>query len=223
MPRDEPKAPKSHPRFARAYARVAEDFEAKGAAALRDEAFAGLSGRVVEVGAGTGLNFAHYRPGVTEVVAVEPEPYLRQLATAAATTAAVPVTVVDGHAERLPLDDASCDAGVASLVLCSVPDQAAALAELRRVIRPGGELRFFEHVRSDRAGFALFQRAIDVAWPHFAGGCHTSRSTLDAIAAAGFEVEHVRRLAFRPTLTSAPASPHIVGTARRTEAARRTA
>jgi ubiquinone/menaquinone biosynthesis C-methylase UbiE len=199
------------------YARMAEDFEAKGAAELRDEALAGLSGRVVEVGAGTGINFAHYPAGVTEVAAVEPEPYLRQLATEAAASAKVPVTMVDGDAERLPLDDASCDAGVASLVLCSVPDQATALAELRRVIRPGGELRFFEHVRSDRPGFAMFQRAADVVWPHVGGGCHTSRATLEAIEAAGFDVEHVRNFTFRPSLIVAPVSPHIIGVARRPE------
>jgi SAM-dependent methyltransferase len=213
------RGPKPHPRFARMYARMVDDLDAKGGAELRDETLAGLSCRVVELGAGAGTNFAHYPSGVTEVVAVEPEPYLRGLATDAAAEAAVPVTVVDGHAERLPLDDASCDAGVASLVLCSVPDQAAALAELRRVIRPGGELRFFEHVRSDRPGFALFQRALDVVWPLAGGGCHTSRSTLDAIGAAGFEVDHVRRFAFRPSLVVAPVSPHIIGVAHRTEAA----
>jgi ubiquinone/menaquinone biosynthesis C-methylase UbiE len=197
------------------YARIVDDIDAKGGAPLRNEALAGLAGRVVEVGAGTGVNFAHYPSGVTEVVAVEPEPYLRRLATEAAARAPVPVTVVDGHAERLPLEDASCDAGVASLVLCSVPDQPAALAELRRVIRPRGQLRFFEHVRSDRFGFALFQRALDVVWPLAAGGCHLSRHTLEAIEAAGFDVEGVRRFEFRPSLTTAPASPHIIGVANR--------
>jgi ubiquinone/menaquinone biosynthesis C-methylase UbiE len=213
------RGPKAHPRFARMYARMAEEFEAKGAAELRDEALAGLSGRVVEVGAGTGINFARYPSGVTEVVAVEPEPYLRQLATEAARKAAVPVKVVDGDAERLPLDDASCDAGVASLVLCSVADQAAALAELRRVIRPGGELRFFEHVRSDRTGFAMVQRALDVVWPLVGGGCHASRATLAAIEAAGFEIDSVRHFTFRPSLIVAPVAPHIIGTARRPPAA----
>jgi ubiquinone/menaquinone biosynthesis C-methylase UbiE len=214
------RGPKPHPRFARMYARMAEDFEAKGGAELRDETLAGLSGRVVEVGAGTGINFGHYPDEVTEVVAVEPEPYLRQLANEAATRTTMPVTVVDGDAERLPLDDASCDAGVASLVLCSVLDQASALAELRRVIRPGGELRFFEHVRSDRPGFARFQQALDVVWPLVGGGCHASRATLDAIEAAGFDLDHVRSFTFRPSLVVAPVSPHIIGMARRTEVAR---
>ncbi len=209
------RAPKSHPRFARMYARMAADFEAKGAAEHRTETLAGLTGRVVEVGAGTGINFRHYPTTVTEIVAVEPEPYLRDLASKAATSASVPVTVVDGHAEHLPLDDASCDAGVAALVLCSVPNQAAALAELRRVIRPGGELRFYEHVRSDRPGFARAQQVLDAVWPVLGGGCHASRTTLDAIQTAGFDVETVRRFSFRPSLIVAPVAPHIIGTARR--------
>lgn len=204
-----------HPLFARMYARMARDFEDKGAAEHRDEALAGLRGRVVEVGAGTGANFVHYPATVTEVVAVEPEPYLRDIATQAAASAPVPVTVLDGVAERLPLDDASCDAGVASLVLCTVGDQAAVLGELRRVIRPGGELRFFEHVRADTVGFARFQRVVDVVWPRLGGGCHTSRDTLAAIEAAGFEVEKARRFTFRPSLVVAPTAPHIIGVARR--------
>jgi ubiquinone/menaquinone biosynthesis C-methylase UbiE len=211
----EGRAPRNHPLFARMYARMAADFEAKGGKEHRTEALAGLTGRVVEVGAGTGINFQHYPTTVTEVVAVEPEPYLRSIAAGAAAEAVVPVTVVDGHAEDLPLDDASCDAGVASLVLCSVPDQAGALAELRRVIRPGGELRFYEHVRSERPGFARAQRALDVVWPILGGGCHASRPTLDAIEAVGFEVETVRRFSFRPSLVVAPVAPHIVGRARR--------
>ena len=209
--------PVHHPLFARLYERMAPAFETKGSGAHRDEMLAGLAGRVVEVGAGTGLNFAHYPPTVSEVIAVEPEPYLRDKATQAATRTTVAVTVVDGVADRLPVDDASCDAGVASLVLCSVPDQATALAELHRVIRPGGELRFYEHIRSESARLARFQRAIDVVWPHMGGGCHTSRATLDAIEAAGFTVESARRFTFRPAATCFPVAPHAIGTARRPE------
>ncbi|MGH9214626.1 MAG: class I SAM-dependent methyltransferase, partial [Acidimicrobiales bacterium] len=152
---------------------------------------------------------------VTEVVAVEPEPYLREIASRAAQTAPLPVTVIDGVADRLPLDDASCDAGVASLVLCSVPDQAVALGELRRVIRPGGELRFFEHVLAETTGLARFQRAIDVVWPRVSGGCHADRDTLAAIRGAGFDVEKARRFTFRPSLLVTPTMPHVVGVARR--------
>jgi ubiquinone/menaquinone biosynthesis C-methylase UbiE len=204
-----------HPLFARMYARMAEGFEAKGAAQLRDEALAGLAGRVVEVGAGTGINFAHYPSTVTEVVAVEPEPYLRELAVKAADDAPVAVTVMDGEAGQLLVEDGSCDAGVASLVLCTVPEPAVALAELRRVIRPGGELRFFEHVRSERPGLARLQRVVDVAWPYVGGGCHTSRATVAAIEDAGFVIESVRRFTFRPSLVVAPTAPHAIGVARR--------
>ncbi len=135
-----------HPLFARFYARCAPHEDGRGGTEHRRELLAGLSGRVVEVGAGIGSNFAHYPAAVTEVVAVEPEPYLRAKAEHAATAATVKVRVVEGLADALPLADGEADAGVASLVLCSVPDQAEALAELRRVIRPGGELRFYEHV-----------------------------------------------------------------------------
>jgi ubiquinone/menaquinone biosynthesis C-methylase UbiE len=204
-----------HPVFARIYQRLGKAAEAKGAAAHRDELLAGLTGRIIEVGAGNGLNFLHYPPGVTEVVAVEPEPYLRNRAAEAAKDAPVAITVVDGTADQLPADDASFDAGVASLVLCSVDDQATALAELGRVIRPGGELRFYEHVISDRPRLARIQRALDATiCPLVGGGCHASRDTLSAIAAAGFGVEHSRSFEFRPP-PAIPTAPHILGVARR--------
>lgn len=204
-----------HPWFARMYERVAPVFDAKGGAAHRDELLAGLAGRVVEVGAGTGLNLGRYPAGVTEVVAVEPESYLREKAEAAAEAAAVPVHVTDGVAAELPLETTSCDAGVASLVLCSVDDPRVALRELARVIRPGGELRFYEHVRSTSPVLGGAQRAVDLVWPHVTGGCHTSRDTVAAIAEAGFVVERVRRFTFRPMITTAPVAPHVIGVARR--------
>ena len=113
----------------------------------RRELLADLAGTVLELGAGNGLNFAHYADTVTEVAAVEPEDYLRERAEDTAAGAPVPIRVVDALADDLPFPDESFDAVVASLVLCSVPDQATALAELRRVLRPAGELRFYEHVR----------------------------------------------------------------------------
>jgi ubiquinone/menaquinone biosynthesis C-methylase UbiE len=204
-----------HPIFARVYRRIADEAEAKGASEHRDELLAGLSGRVIEVGAGTGLNFEHYRSAVTEVVAVEPEPYLRAAAEEAAAAAEVPVTIVDGTADELPVEAGTFDAGVASLVLCSVPSQARALGEFHRVIRAGGELRFYEHVRSPHPGFARMQRAVDVVWPLFGGGCHTSRQTERAITESGFAIERVRHFTFRPAVCAAPVSPHIIGIARR--------
>ena len=126
---------RNHPLFARMYARASGRAERAGQAALRTELLAGAHGRALELGAGNGLNFAHYPAAVETVVAVEPEPFLRRRATEAAATAPVPVEVVDGVADALPAPDGAFDVAVASLVLCSVPDQAAALAELRRVLR----------------------------------------------------------------------------------------
>jgi len=203
-----------HPIFARIYARISAGAEAKGAAEHRDEMLAGVGGRVVEVGAGNGLNFTHYASSVTEVVAVEPEPHLRQLAEAAAGDAKVPVTVVDGTADALPLEDDSCDAAVCSLVLCSVADQAEALAEVRRVLRPGGELRFYEHVLDARPGFARFQRIVDVVHPYIGGGCHVTRDTEAAITDAGFEITRIRRFRFAPEPLTKQAAPKILGAAR---------
>lgn len=197
------------------YGRVVKGADARGAAEHRDQLLADLAGRVVDVGAGTGANFPHYPDTVHEVVAVEPEPHLRHEAEQAAGDAPVPVRVVDGLADDLPLDDASCDAAVVSLVLCSVADQALALAELLRVIRPGGELRFYEHVVSNGRVPAALERFADATvWPLVAGGCHLSRNTGEAIERAGFEITRLERFAFKPAFT-APSIPHILGSARR--------
>jgi ubiquinone/menaquinone biosynthesis C-methylase UbiE len=204
-----------HPVFARLQARLARNADRKGAIEHRRRMLAGLRGRVVEVGAGSGINFAHYPESVTEVVAVEPEPHMRRLAGEAAARAPVPVRVVDGTAERLPLEDASMDAGVASALLCSVGDAAAALAELARVIRPGGELRFNEHVRAARPGLARVQDLADHVWPRIFGGCHPNRDTEGEIVRAGFEIGDIDRLDFRPTPVDAIVAPRILGSARR--------
>ena len=207
-----------HPIFARLYARMSGKAEARGQAEHRQTALEGLSGRVVEVGAGNGLNFAHYPTSVTEVVAVEPEEHLRKLAAAAAAEAQVPVRVVAGVADRLPVEDAEFDAGVASLVLGTVPDQDAAMAELFRVIKPDGELRFYEHVLANSRRFARAQRVADATfWPRVSGGCHLSRDTHAAITRAGFVVDSCSRFSFTP-MPFPPKIPHILGVARRPEA-----
>jgi SAM-dependent methyltransferase len=203
-----------HPIFARLFAWGASNAPAEQTEHRR-RLLSGLSGRVLEVGAGNGLNFPHYPPEVTQVLAVEPEPYLRERATQAASAAPVPVAVVDGVADSLPAEDESFDAGVASLVLCSVPAQASALAELRRVIRPGGELRFYEHVRAKDARHARSQDRIDRLWPRFSGGCHPNRDTPAAIAAAGFDIEACERFTFRPFFLLKAVEPHVIGVARR--------
>jgi ubiquinone/menaquinone biosynthesis C-methylase UbiE len=138
------------------------------------------------------------------------------MAQEAAREAPVPVTVVEGVADALPLDDASMDAGVVTAVLCSVPDPAVALGELRRVIRPGGELRFFEHVAARSPRLARVQRALDATiWPRVNGGCHTHRDTEAAIRGAGFDIEACDRFSFRAHVLAAPVAPRILGRARR--------
>lgn len=202
-----------HPVFARVYARLSHLME-REIGAYRRELLDGLDGEVAEVGAGNGLNFRHYPTSVSEVLAIEPEPHLRGLAETAATDAPIPVVVVDGVAGRLPLSDASVDAAVVSLVLCSVPDQPEALGELRRVLRPGGQLRFLEHVAADTAGLGRVQRWLDATiWPFVGGGCHTSRHTLEAIEVAGFHVTSVTHLQIPDGTVALPTSPHILGAA----------
>ncbi|MHB8491113.1 MAG: class I SAM-dependent methyltransferase [Solirubrobacteraceae bacterium] len=204
-----------HPIFARIYPRIARAAEEGGANEHRQVLLAGLEGRVIEVGAGHGLNFAHYPETVTDVLAVEPEPHLRELARRAAQRSPVPIEVVEGTSEALPAEDASFDAAVVSLVLCSVPDQRVALREIARVLRPGGELRFYEHVISNRPATARVQRALDATiYPALAGGCHCARDTGEAIRDAGFEVGREERIAFKPS-PLVPAIPHILGVARR--------
>ncbi len=126
----------NHPLFARIYTRFSQAAEKAGTATHRDELLSGVAGRVIEVGAGNGLNFTHYPSSVVEVVAVEPEPYLRDRASEEAERAAVPITVVPGTAEDLPADDESFDVAVTSLVLCPVRNPSRALQEIRRVLRP---------------------------------------------------------------------------------------
>ena len=199
-----------HPVFARFYARLVDAAQDKGQREHRVALLEDLSGRVLEVGAGTGTNFRLYPAEVTDLVAVEPESHLRSLAETAASQAGVPIHVVNGIAELLPLDDASCDAAVVSLVLCSVMDPARALQEIRRVVRPGGELRFYEHVLSDTPWGVRMQRAVDhLGWPHLSGGCHTSRNTVAAMEEAGFRIDTLRRFRFSGL-------PHVLGVARRT-------
>jgi len=203
----------SHPVFARVY-RLLSWSDDRDMGAYREELLSGLHGDVVEIGAGNGLNFSHFPPSTSSVVAVEPERYLRRLAERRAGTVGVPISVLSGVAERLPVPDASCDAAVACLVLCSVSSPREALAEIQRVLRPGGELRFLEHVRGDGTHKARAQDFLDRsrAWPTLAGGCHCSRDTLTTIESCGFEIIRIRRLSIGPSWS--PANPCVLGAAR---------
>jgi ubiquinone/menaquinone biosynthesis C-methylase UbiE len=151
------------------------------------------------------------------VVAVEPEPYLRDRVRRNAQGAPVPISVVDALADDLPLEDSGFDAAVVALVLCTVPDQATAPDELRRVIRPGGELRIFEHVLADNPRLARVQRLLERSgcWPLLAGGCHPARDTAGAVARAGFEIERCRHFSVKPCPLAAPVARHILAVARR--------
>ncbi len=178
-----------HPLFARGYARLAKACEAKGASQHRGELLAGVAGRGIEV--------------------------LREIAARAATRAPVPVRVADATADALPAETGSVDFGVVSLVLCSVPNPQYALAELFRVIRPGGELRFYEHIRAPSPRFARFQELVDIGWPHLAGGCHTARPSDRAIELAGFTVSQRRDFSWRPSVLALPVQYHVIGRATR--------
>jgi len=182
---------------------------------LRRRLLAGLSGRVIEVGAGDGRSFEHYPPEVEHVLAVEPDAFARASAAERAREAAVPIDVVSGVAGELPAADASVGAAVVLTVLCSVPDVPAALTELRRVLVPGGELRFWEHVRSANPAFRAVQRAADVLfWTRTFGGCETTRDTEAALRSAGFEIETLERGFHSSSPLTVPCAPYILGTAR---------
>lgn len=205
----------NHPIFARIYTKFSPAMEKGGLADVRVRLLAGLSGRVLEVGAGNGMNFPHYPSQVESVVAVEPDRYLRERAIEAARAAEVRVEVTDGTAGSIPAADGSFDAVVMSLVLCSV-DQAAALREARRVLKPGGRLHFLEHVRAETRVMERAQRIVDATiWPALFGGCHTHRDTLSALEAAGFTIDRVERFLLPESGLRSPASPCVLGVATR--------
>jgi SAM-dependent methyltransferase len=202
------------------FARYLEGREARSpdpvARELRRRLIAGLRGRVIEVGCGDGRNFEHYPPEVTTVLAVEPDPTARAAAAERAAEARVPIEVVDGDAATLPAEDGAFDAALIVWVLCSVPDPAAALAELRRVLVPGGELRFYEHVRSGSRAFRTLQRAGDALfWTRALGGCETTRDSVRAIEEAGFETASLDRGFHSSTVLTVTSAPYVVGVALR--------
>jgi len=201
-----------HPLFARFYTRLSafmeKDIGRYRAALTRD-----LSGRVLEVGAGNGMNFAHYGTGIDEVVAIEPEPYLRERAREAAADATPAITVVDGNATALAFEDHSFDTVIFCLVLCSIDDPSTALSEATRVLKPGGTVRFLEHVASSNPRKARFQRFLDSSgiWPHLAGGCTCGRDTLATMRNSGLTISEADELAVGPAWGHT--NPHVIGRA----------
>jgi len=185
------------------YDAMSRRFERTHGERLRRIHLASARGRVLEIGAGTGANLTHYPDGVAELVLTEPsEEMLRRLRRRVAARSRSG-TVVQAQAQSLPFNDASFDTAVATVVLCSVPSQAEALREVRRVLRPGGQLLFAEHVRSSDPKRARAQDRWDRPWSVIAGGCHPNRDTLAAIEAAGFVVREVER-------AELPAGPRLV-------------
>ncbi len=192
--KDGGRPPAGHPVFAWLMHRWLEHLEPGWLRALRAEMASRAFGVVAEVGAGTGANLKAYLPGrVRGVIAVEPDPYMRRYLRAAARSASVPVTVLGGRAEALPLRDASVDTLLFSLVVCSVQDPQATFAEARRVLRPQGRLLMLEHVASASPAWRRLQRALNPGWKRVAAGCHLDRETLALAADGGFEVSVLQR------------------------------
>jgi ubiquinone/menaquinone biosynthesis C-methylase UbiE len=181
--------------FAAGYDRLMAETEQAGLGDRRRALLAPLSGRVVEIGGGTGANVPYYGGAVSELVITEPEEPMARRLEQRLTEHGLPAKVVRAPAEALPFEDGSFDFAVATLVLCTVSDQPRALSELRRVLKPEGKLVFIEHVRAEDPGLARWQDRLDPLWVRVGHGCRCNRPTLAGIRAAGFtvdEVEHGR-------------------------------
>jgi ubiquinone/menaquinone biosynthesis C-methylase UbiE len=146
-------------------------------------------GRVLEIGIGSGLNFPFYGSSVTSVIGLEPSSELLHMARPRASAGTVPITLLDASAEAIPLDTDSVDTVVTTWTLCTIPNAPVALAEIRRVLRPGGALLFVEHGRAPESGVARWQDRLDPLWSRIAGGCHLNRKIDDLIAGNGFRIE----------------------------------
>lgn len=198
-----------HPIFAALYDRLNGAMERSWMGERRARLLAGARGAVLEIGGGTGANLPHYR-NVERVTVSEPDPYMRERLLPKLETALVPVEVSEAGAQALAFPDGSFDTVVSTLVLCTVPDQGAALDEVSRVLRPGGRLLFIEHVRAG-GSTARWQDRIEPLWGRFLGGCHPNRDTVAAIEAAGFELETLER--FHPPVPLSRLTPYIQGCA----------
>jgi ubiquinone/menaquinone biosynthesis C-methylase UbiE len=176
----------------------------------------GAQGRVLEIGAGTGANFPYYTEAAVSVVAVEPDPFMARRARERARKARVPIDLRQAPAEVLPFGDETFDTVVATLVLCSVRDPVKALAEIRRVLRPGGQFRFYEHVRYEHPFGAFWQDIATPLWRWAGAGCHPNRDTGRAIREAGFVIQEMELTKPVPVIPPMGiARPHIRGVALR--------
>jgi ubiquinone/menaquinone biosynthesis C-methylase UbiE len=185
-----------HPLFARFYDRMTARAERGGLAEMRRQLLSSASGRVLELGAGTGHNLEHYTDAVTELVLAEPDPHMARLLRERLEregTAAGNPSVIEAPAEELPFDDGSFDTVVATLVLCTVENPVRAVAEVRRVLVEGGRFLYLEHVRSARPGLARWQDWFERPWGWVAGGCHPNRATDQLLAGAGFWIDSLER------------------------------
>jgi SAM-dependent methyltransferase len=202
-----------NPFFARLWSTMAAH-ETEAMKQLRRDNLAGLTGRVLEVGAGTGTNFEHYPETVRQVVAVEPESRLAARARAAAQHAHVPIVVLGETVENMGSAGAEpFDAVVCSLVLCSVADPDTVLRQLYSRMAPGGELRYLEHVASPGVRGRLQRLADATVWPRLLGNCHTHRDTERSIRVAGFAVQTSRREWVLPAWAPLPVSEFALGRA----------
>lgn len=188
--------PHRHRIVAAIYDRMTESDERAFLGQLRAEIVGLAAGTVIEVGAGTGRNLPHYRAGlVRELKAVEPDPYMRRQAVPRAAAVGFPVEFVEGTAEHLPFPSSYADSVVATLVLCSVDQPEQVVREFQRVLKPGGQLLFIEHIRSDQLWRARLQDLVTPVWQRVAANCHPNRPTLTGLRNAGFEVQEKRRVA----------------------------
>ena len=178
--------------FAALYDWMMAEAEKAGLAAQREGLLAGARGRVVEIGGGTGANLRFYGDAVTELIATEPEELMAVRLERKLQGYRIPTRVIRAPAEKLPLESEAFDCAVATLVLCTVADPARALAEVRRVLKPGGRLLFLEHVRSRDPELARWQDRMRGVWSWFGCGCQCNRRTVEAIDAAGFSISSMR-------------------------------
>jgi ubiquinone/menaquinone biosynthesis C-methylase UbiE len=179
--------------FTAFYDRAMKSAEEAGMREKRREVLSGAEGRTIDIGAGTGLNLELFPPGVSELVLAEPDPHMLKRLEEKLSASGREASVIQSPAEKLPFPDDSFDTAVFTLVLCTVPDPAAALAEAARLLRPGGKLLFLEHVRSEDPGLARWQDRLEGPWHFLGDGCHCNRDTAANIEASPFEIERVEK------------------------------